>query len=249
MAKKKLVLGILAPARKPLKVTKTIKTKTTTKTTYTEGDGGARTGLHVHVLIDVTQSMEIVRDSTISAVNEYLSTLVPEEVPTTVTLQLFHSPSQGLRKRELCVRQSPQNATRLNRTNYAPSGMTPLRDAIGTSIAEIDALGLPPSHGVVLVIQTDGGENQSREYSQEAIRLMIEERRRRGWMVTFLAANQDAVLVGNTYGIGAQNSMTYGVGNERAAMASSARSTRFYASGQSAEASGFTDEERKKATL
>ncbi len=243
MATKRPIPGIMAPARKKVK-----KVTTTTTTTTEYVDPPARSGLHVHVLVDQSSSMNSVKSSTISAVNEYLDTLSPEEVPTRVTVQMFHA-NNGMHKSNLCVNSSPATARRLDGNNYNPQGMTPLRDAIGSSIHEIDRLGLPSSHGVVLVIQTDGQENQSKEYTQPMIRDMIEDRRRRGWMVIFLAANQDAVLVGADYGIPRANSMTYNMGNEGIALASVGRSTRSYAGGQSVESSGFTDEERTKATL
>jgi hypothetical protein len=55
---------------------------------------------------------------------------------------------------------------------------------------------------VVVVILTDGHENHSREFNRQQIFDMITKQQREyQWEFIFLAANQDAIDVGASYGI------------------------------------------------
>lgn len=82
-----------------------------------------------------------------------------------------------------------------------PRGMTALYDAIGKTIAAVgERLANTPDHErpskVIVAIVTDGQENASKEYLQQAIFDMIEHQRiKYSWEFMFLAANQDAMKV------------------------------------------------------
>ena len=103
----------------------------------------------------------------------------------------------------------------LNET-YLPTGSaTALRDAIGRTINE-----LKTDRDVVFMIITDGLENDSREYTQDAIKKMIETMEGdKKWKFMYLGANQDAFAVGQSYGVKGTNSMTYSADNEHVEMA------------------------------
>ena len=159
--------------------------------------------------------------------NEYLDTL-DSRVPTTVSVELFDTPTHGsgLALQTICSNQQPVHATRLSTANFVPRGMTPLYDAIGAVVAKIDDMELPRSAGVVLVILTDGLENQSREHTSASIRRLLDDRQdRQGWMVVYLGANQNAILEGAKFGTRVSNTMTYSVDNIGVAMAATSRST------------------------
>lgn len=103
----------------------------------------------------------------------------------------------------------------LNET-YLPTGSaTALRDAIGKTIND-----LKTDRDVVFMIITDGLENDSREYTQEAIKKMIETMEvEHKWKFMYLGANQDAFAVGQSLGVKGTNSMTYSADSEHVAMA------------------------------
>ncbi len=70
-----------------------------------------------------------------------------------------------------------RNVPDLTRETYVPSASTPLLDAMGRgitdlekSIAEIEEEGRPEK--VMMVVITDGRENASREYTKDRIRRM-----------------------------------------------------------------------------
>jgi hypothetical protein len=99
--------------------------------------------------------------------------------------------------------------------SYVCDTMTPLNDAMGWAI---DATGrllsvldeaYRPSK-VIFVTLTDGFENQSLTYSREQVKAKIEHQRKvYDWAFVYLGANQDAIAVGQSYGIAAGSSMTY----------------------------------------
>lgn len=89
----------------------------------------------------------------------------------------------------------------------AASGMTAMHDAIGSSIAEVDA----GFDGVYVDIFTDGHENASRNYSGDAVKAMVEHRISQNWQFKYFGANQDAVLVGGHLGLKMTDCTSYNV--------------------------------------
>lgn len=133
-----------------------------------------------------------------------------------------------------------------------PRGMTALNDAIGRAIAEFgDELAGLPEHkrpgAVLFVIITDGEENSSREFTTARVKVLVEHQTNQwNWKFVFLAANQDAVLTGASYGIQKGSTMTFdantvGTRSMGASLSTYAAATR---SGMDYE---FSDEERAAA--
>ncbi len=80
----------------------------------------------------------------------------------------------------------------LSNATYVPRASTPLLDAIGHAIADIDKVELRPDEKIGLVILTDGHENASKEHTKDSIRKMLTDRQdNKGWLVTFLGADID----------------------------------------------------------
>jgi hypothetical protein len=79
-----------------------------------------------------------------------------------------------------------------------PRGNTPLRDAVGKGIVvtgeRLAALSEDERPGkVIFVVQTDGFENASREYTQEQVNAMINEQTDKwGWTFVFMASGPAA---------------------------------------------------------
>lgn len=80
--------------------------------------------------------------------------------------------------------------------DYRPCCMTPLYDAIGTTISRVHAAKakVPGSLAMVTVI-TDGYENASREYTLASIRALIESYKEQGWQFTYIGADHDVEAV------------------------------------------------------
>ena len=112
------------------------------------------------------------------------------------------------------------NKSELKSTWIEPRGCTALRDGILASIecAESminknnDTLRPAKTVGIEIVIFTDGMENASEKISQHELTSMIKKYKLKGWIFTFLAANQDAVATGSRFGFDAGRSMTSSAG-------------------------------------
>ena len=78
--------------------------------------------------------------------------------------------------------------------DYRPGGCTPLYDAMGKTLNELEGLILEDDRVFATVI-TDGYENSSREFSGRTIKEMVSRFREKGWILAYIGANQDAVEV------------------------------------------------------
>ena len=86
--------------------------------------------------------------------------------------------------------------------DYCPCCCTPLYDAIGFSVADMQRHVKNIDDVVVTVtIITDGYENASKEFSRQAIKTLVESLKGNGWTFTFMGANQDAALTAETLAI------------------------------------------------
>lgn len=144
---------------------------------------------HVLMVIDRSGSMHIVADDVRGGFNAYLENLEQDTAVTyRITTALFDD-NYAL----MGVGLAPQDVIRLNQRTYRPGGSTALLDAIGRIISDFErSTELRPRDRVLLVVQTDGEENASREYKVEQIRKMITEREATGvWGAVFMGAGPD----------------------------------------------------------
>lgn len=95
--------------------------------------------------------------------------------------------------------------------SYAPNGNTPLFDALGIALTELEKKVTDDDIALVTVI-TDGYENASRMYSQRAIQNLVSRLDERGWVFTYIGANQDAMYESSKIGI--RNSMNFSADEE-----------------------------------
>jgi hypothetical protein len=179
-------------------------------------------------VIDKSGSMSSIKSDAIGGFNEFLKEQKEVKDDTKITVNLFDSNFSKL------YNSLPINeAVELDDTNYRPSSMTALYDAIGKSINEAEDRfekdGNPDR--VLVVILTDGKENRSQEYDQKGIFKMIEEKSDKDWEFIFLAANQDAMETATSLNIKGGNSMNFaasgsGVKGAYAKMSSTVKSYR-----------------------
>lgn len=205
----------------------------------------------VTFLLDRSGSMSATRNATLDGFNEFLQTLKRDaKGKVSITFARFDDVYE-------LVRSAPLEAfTNLTSDEFQPRGMTRLHDAIGKTIVDLGARlaampdGLRPAK-VQVVILTDGGENDSREY-RDKVRAMIEEQKAKySWDFVFVGANQDAIATGSSLGIAASKSMSYAqnAGGTRAVFSSLASYTVNTANAAGAAAvmsNSFTAEDRKK---
>lgn len=142
---------------------------------------------------------------------------------------------------------------RVARLRLEPRNLTRMNDAIGRTITDTDrVLDEQPAESVIVMIMTDGRENDSREYSTGMVRSMIADRERQGWKFLFLGEGRENVLAGRRdYGLRTNSSMDWqasgGAGAMAAASSYMSRGRSAGAGGQAVFAAGFTPDDEEAA--
>lgn len=203
-----------------------------------------KNSMFVRLLLDSSGAMLGARSLTIKGTNDYLDTL---PLDATVTTSRFATP-YGVKRIHTNVK--PDRA-KITDADYPCIGGTPLYDAIGTSIQEIDTEAKEYDR-VVFVIQTDGQETgESKEFTLASIKQLLSDKQDgEGWLVVFLGANVAAMQQAAMMGVTAANSVIYSTANSEAAFRSLGRSSQAYAVSSSRaegrQQAAFTVEERNK---
>lgn len=201
--------------------------------------------LYAHILLDRSGSMESCRDTAIDAFNEYVMGLRrSDDVDARLSLTIFDSQSIDTLQRA----EPARSFLELSRNNYVPRASTPLLDAIGHVVADIDQAPLRDGEKVALVILTDGHENASKEHTKDTIRALLKDRQdNKNWLVVFLAADVDAFTEAGAIGIQGGKYLHLKKGKLRQSMQYAAASQERYARSASLDDGDFTAEERDDA--
>lgn len=158
----------------------------------------------ISFLLDETGSMNSIKDDTIGGFNAYLDGLSGN---IEFTLVKFDS----MKIEKVCVGLPVEEVERLNEFNYHPGAATPLIDAAYKTIAATrDLVGKRHDNPVVIVvIQTDGIENSSTEYTNGDLAALIKELTMAGWQFVFLGADIDAYAQAGKWGISRGSTVSY----------------------------------------
>jgi hypothetical protein len=182
--------------------------------------------LYVSFVLDETGSMQGVKEQTISGFNEYVDTLKAEKNAKDIRFTLTKFNSEKVEMVHESVKTS--KVAHLNNETYRPAALTPLYDAIGRTIRSLEKKIEGKKRKALVVIQTDGFENHSKEFNQKGIFDLIEEKKKEGWTFAFLGADQDAWVTGQKMGIPKGSSLSYASAQSRKAFQDVAFSTSEY---------------------
>ena len=163
---------------------------------------------HISVILDRSGSMEAIRDDTIGGFNSFLKD--QQALPGTATLTLVQFDSQDAYE---VVHQFRALASvpRLTRETFVPRASTPLLDAMGRGINDIDQqmAALAPQarpQKVMVVIVTDGHENSSHEFNKAQVEEMITTKQEQdGWQFLFLSADLRSINLAREVGVAAHD--------------------------------------------
>lgn len=153
------------------------------------------------IILDESGSMSCIERQALNGLNETLQTIrraqdkFPEQEQL-VSIVPFESGNIRLLRDKVSIKE----VNDLRPDEYNPGACTPLFDAIGFGINSIRKQ-VTDDDSVLVTIITDGEENSSQEYSGKAIATIIDELKKKGWMFTYIGANQDAVSVAMTINI------------------------------------------------
>jgi hypothetical protein len=186
------------------------KIKKTTTTTVTEEivDVPTNEKTQIICILDQSGSMSTIISDSIGGFNTFLRKQKELKDEATITVALFDD-KYNLLYDNIDIKKAEELTSEI----WIPRGMTALYDAIGKTINNVRSthtrLGNEKPSKVLVCIVTDGEENHSREYKLDDIKTLIKKCEKDDWNFIYLAANQDAFSVGQSFGVSAGNTFTY----------------------------------------
>jgi uncharacterized protein YegL len=199
--------------------------------------------LNIRLVLDRSGSMSSCRVETVESINEYINEIQKEAVEGVFTLSTFDNKSNDIPISRIPVRE----LTILGQDILIPRGGTPLYDAIGTAVHDLSTFTYKEDEKKVLVIVTDGYENASREYTSDAIKQLIEEKTKEGWLILYLGADHDAFTQSRHMGFETAKTLQYAKRDSKDAFKAVATRTSTYYKGSRFDKNEFLAEERTKA--
>lgn len=157
------------------------------------------------IILDESGSMDRIRIEALTGANETIQSIKSsqEENPednqmlSLVTFDTRH----GYDDIRAIVSCKPiQEVNTLMEKDYRPYGCTPLYDAMGFSIQSMKE-NVQDGDSVLVTVITDGLENSSSTFSASMVKELVDGLREKGWMFTYIGANQDSVEQAGELGI------------------------------------------------
>ncbi len=153
------------------------------------------------IILDESGSMSSIEKQAIDGVNETVQTIRSaqkkyEDQEHYVTFVSFNSDAV----KTIYDKMEVSKVKEITDKDYCPECCTPLYDAMGNSLNALRK-SVAEDDVVLVTIITDGYENSSREYSGQAIKSLVESLKAKGWIFTYIGANQDVEKVASTISI------------------------------------------------
>ena len=149
------------------------------------------------IILDKSGSMSSIARQAIDGVNETIGSIksAQEKNPDQkhiVTLVAFC----GCEMKTIYDNVPVNEVLPLTDKDYRPCCMTPLYDAVGSTITRVHALKGNDDNSLALVtVITDGYENASREFSLTALKSLIDSYKDQGWQFTYIGADHEVEQV------------------------------------------------------
>lgn len=195
----------------------------------------SRPTTRVLFVTDMSGSMSNVADDVRGGFNSFVDTLRADtKAQYRLTVMLFDDQFEFL-----CTDTALADVPVMDHSNYTPRGRTALWDAVGHTVTRFErSAKLGDGDRVLVVVQTDGGENASTEFSGHSVSALVKEREAGGkWSFLFFGADIDAWAEASRMGFRrSQTVNTSSTGaSTRAAYRSLARGTRKFSMGASGQ--------------
>lgn len=144
------------------------------------------------IILDESGSMSSIEREAISGVNETIQTIRAaqknyEDQQHFITLVSFNS--RSIKTIYDCL--EVEKVEELTNNEYVPACSTPLYDAMGDSLTKLRKK-VAEEDKVLVTVITDGYENASHEYNGSAIKQLVESLKQKGWVFTYIGANQNS---------------------------------------------------------
>ena len=136
------------------------------------------------VVLDETGSMAGQEERVVTSMNEYAETM--KKAKARMTVFCFDSERWRVFFDDKASKWKPMTVE-----DYNPGQMTPLYDAIGKAIGYMEKIATHNYDKVHMMVDTDGYENASEEFTFEVVTGLIEGKQAAGWKFVFMAAGVD----------------------------------------------------------
>ena len=150
------------------------------------------------IILDESGSMSSIYRETLTSMNEVINGIRKDQAENPeqknfVSIVTFEGNGmKGIKARR--DRVPVESVKDFTEKDYRPGGCTPLYDAMGKTLNELEGL-VHESDRVMATVITDGYENSSEEYSGKTIKALVDRLRSKGWTLAYIGANQDSVEV------------------------------------------------------
>ena len=153
------------------------------------------------IILDASGSMYSIRNEAIAGVVETIQTIrTAQEENADQEQMLSLVVFNGKRIATVYDRMPITKVSDFNEQDYQPTDCTPLYDAMGNSITNLQRY-IDENDNVLVTIITDGFENASREWNHQRVFQLVEDLKKKNWLFTYIGANQDALAVARDMGI------------------------------------------------
>ncbi len=154
------------------------------------------------IILDESGSMGGVRYQTIEGCNETLNGIratAKEEKEQRQIVSIYCFDTNNPR---YIFKNVPIEEVRdLSSKDYNPSACTPLYDAIGNTVSQLQKVANDTDSIGKVTIITDGYENASKRWTHSAVVELIGSLKKKGWIFTFIGANIDVERTSRSLGI------------------------------------------------
>jgi uncharacterized protein YegL len=165
--------------------------------------------VHVGIALDESGSMAGCKRQTLDGLNEQIQELKKHsEIETTITLVTFAG------DKDIKVKYSAKPLAEIEcikDEEYNPDGGTAMYDGVARLLNELqNKVEDNDSTTYVVMVVSDGEENQSREYDSAKVAEMIKTRQEtKRWTINYLGANQDINRIKRSLGVASGCAFTY----------------------------------------
>lgn len=142
------------------------------------------------IILDESGSMLSIKNEAINNVNESLQTILKAQKENPDQEHYVTFVSFNNRHKTIWDRIPATEAKTITENDYNPSCSTALYDAMGFSLNELRP-NVADNDRVLVTIVTDGMENASCEYNGNAIKILVDEFKAKGWVFAYMGANHD----------------------------------------------------------
>lgn len=139
------------------------------------------------LVVDESSSMSGTRKATIDGINEFIDSQKSLPGSAKIMINTFSSDFGKENVRNVFPETDIKTVRHVTMEDYTPNGCTPLHDAFGETIAQVDEI--KGDRRVMMVVITDGGENSSNKYNHSMVSKMVASR---DWQFMFMGADIDA---------------------------------------------------------